>query len=52
MQMARSNESQVTLLNIQYSNAGTYRCEVTIEYEFVTDSKEANMSVIGESARQ
>jgi len=46
MQMARSNESQVTLLNIQYSNAGTYRCEVTIEYEFVTDSKEANMSVI------
>ncbi|EFX76190.1 hypothetical protein DAPPUDRAFT_55430 [Daphnia pulex] len=43
----RSNLSTVYLRNIQRSNAGTYRCEVSCEGpHFETDFREANMSVI------
>ncbi|KAK4027179.1 Beat-iib [Daphnia magna] len=43
----RSNVSSVYLRNIQRSNAGTYRCEVSCEGpHFETDFREANMSVV------
>jgi hypothetical protein len=49
-QLSKSNETQVVLRNIQHSNNGTYRCEVSAEAPyFETDFKEANMSVIGKS---
>ena len=46
--MANSNESMVSIDNVQPANAGTYRCEVSGEApEFKSDYREANMSVIG-----
>jgi len=45
--MANSNESMVSIDNVQPANAGTYRCEVSGEApEFKSDYREANMSVI------
>ena len=53
LQLSKSNETQVVLRNIQHSNNGTYRCEVSAEAPyFETDFKEANMSVIGKKKNE
>ena len=48
--MDYSNDSHIMLRNVQYSNAGSYKCEVSgDEPIYETDYKEANMTVIGEA---
>lgn len=48
-QFSKSNESQVTLMNLDFEATGSYYCEVSIDNPIFTKaSNEVHLHVIGE----